>query len=153
MNQFEPSLIATDAAVRERFLATLREVGTLAAAYRATGFAKSTLYRLRRHDRDFDAACAAVVGAATTDALETALLDRATYGVERVKTHANGTVERWRVYDNALAFKLLSKRKPRDYGDRPLAAEAPRPVMTRAEFIAAIEARPRVDAPEDVAEA
>ena len=135
MNQFEPSLVATDAAIRDSFLATLREVGTLAAAYRATGVAKSTLSRLRRRDRDFDAACAAAVGRATTDALEAALLDRATFGTERVKLHANGTVERWRVFDNALAWKLLGKRKPRPYGDGPAAAEPPRPVMSRAEFI------------------
>jgi hypothetical protein len=153
MNQFEPSPIATDAAVRDAFLATLREVGTLAAAYRATGVAKSTLSRLRRHDRDFDAACAAVIGAATTDALEAALLARAIHGVERVKTHANGTVVRWREFDNRLAFDMLKKRQPNPYGDLPTAAAPPRPVMTRAEFIAAIRMRPRLDAPESTGEA
>ena len=147
MNQFEPSLVASDTAVRDSFLATLREVGTLAAAYRATGVAKSTLSRLRRRDRDFDAACKAAIGKATTDCLEAALLARAIDGVEWVKVYPNGTTERRRVFDNTLAWKLLAKRKPRLYGDSPAAADAPRPVMSRAEFMAAIRMRPRLDAP------
>jgi hypothetical protein len=142
MNQFEPSLVATDTAVSDNFLATLREVGTLAAAYRATGVAKSTLHRLRRRDRAFDAACAAALGTATTDRLETALIDRAIDGVVRTRTYADGRVETWREYDNGLALEMLRKRMPAIYGDAPASATPARPVMTRAEFIAAIEARP-----------
>ena len=152
MNPFEPSLVASDTAVRDSFLATLREVGTLAAAYRATGVAKATLYRLRRRDRDFDAACKAAIGKATTDCLEAALLARAIDGVEWVKVYPNGTTERRRVFDNTLAWKLLAKRRPHPYGDGA-AATPPRPVMTRAEFIAAIRMRPRLDAPEGEGEA
>lgn len=135
MNAFEPSLVATDTAVRDSFLATLREVGTLAAAYRATGVAKVTLYRLRRRDRDFDAACVAAIGTATTDCLEAALLARAIDGVERTRTYADGRVETWREYDNRLGLELLRKRRPKVYGDVAAAAEPPRPVMSRAEFI------------------
>lgn len=149
MNPFEPSLVATDAAVRDRFVATLREVGTVVAACSATGVARSTLYRLRRRDRDFDAACAAAVGAATTDRLEDALLDRAINGVLRTKTYADGRVDVWRDYDNRLAFAMLKKRRPVPYGDGPAAVPPLRPVMSRAEFIAAIRMRPAVPGPDD----
>ena len=149
MDQFAPSLIATDSAVAASFLATLREIGTVAGACRASGVARSTLRRLRRRDRDFDAACASATRGAANDALEAAVLDRATYGVERVRTYADGRRETWREFDNALAWKLLAKRKPRPYGDGPAAAEPPRPVMSRAAFIAAIRMRPQPDAPED----
>ena len=116
MSQFEPSLLATDTAVRDSFLATLREVGTLAAAYRATGVAKSTLSRLRRRDRAFDAACAAAIGTAKTDCLEAALIDRAINGVVRIKTYADGRRETWREFDNRMAFALLAKLLPERFG-------------------------------------
>lgn len=152
MNPFEPSLLATDTAVRDSFLAALREAGTLAAAYRATGVAKGTLYRLRRRDRAFDLACAAALGRATTDRLEAALIERAIHGVERTRTYADGRVVVWREYNDRIALDLLRKLLPATYGDGPAAAPPPRPVMSRAAFIAAIRMRPPADAADDDAE-
>ena len=141
MTPFEPSLIATDAAERERFIAALRETGSYTAASRLTGHARQTVYQLRRRDGDFAAACAAALGRETAERLETALLTRAIEGVERTRTFADGRVEQWREYDNKLAFALLARLVPAKFGATAV-APPPLPVMTRAEFIAAIEARP-----------
>jgi hypothetical protein len=146
MTQFEASLIATDAAERERFLDALRATGCVSAAARATGTTRSTAYALRRRDPEFAAAWAAITGAAATaragNALEAALIARATHGSERYRFLGNGGVEIWREFDHRLGLQLLRKLKPARYGDA-VAAAAPVRTMTRAEFLAAIEARPR----------
>ncbi len=141
MTQFEASLIATDAAERERFLDALRATGCVAAAARATGTTRSTAYALRRRDPEFAAAWAAIVGATAKDdiaRIEAALVARVLHGVKRTRVSAAGVTETWRDYDNRLGVQLL--RLLRD-----TAAAAPTPVrtMTREQFLAAIRARTR----------
>ncbi len=150
MGQFEPSLLATDAAERTRFLAALKSTGTIRAAAQATGHNRTTVLRLRRRDEAFDKACAAALGTAgaATAALEAAMLARATHGFDRTRIVAGKAVT-WREFDNKLAMFMLAKLKPETFGDVAATTAAPPPAMTRAEFIAAIGMRPKtIDLPE-----
>ena len=65
MSRFEPSLIATDAAVRAAFLAALAATGSVVTAARTTGVARSTATRLRHRDPAFAAAWAAATHTST----------------------------------------------------------------------------------------
>lgn len=147
MGRFQPSLLASDAAERARFLLALRATGTMRGAAKATGVSIATVNRLRKRDATFAAACADVIGDPRTHSLEAGLLDRLTHGVERTRVYADGRRETWRDYDNPLAIIVLRQLWPKKWGVVGAAAAAPppsRPLITRAEFIAAIEARPDI---------
>ena len=148
MSGFEPSLIATDSAVRDEFIAALTATGSVVAAARATGVARSTATRLRRRDPAFAAAWAVATDHSTAHELETALLSRAIHGVERYRFLGGGGVELWVEYDNATALKLLARLMPGKYGPAAgTVVAAARPVMSRADFFSAIRAQPRLDPP------
>lgn len=151
MTQFAPSLLATSAAERTRFVAALARAGTIHGACRATGAAERTVGNQRRRDPAFDAACAAITGGTAATRLENALISRATLGVERRKEHANGTVETWTEFDNKLGFALLAKMIPARYGAGTSSATIAAPpvpavsdaeaALLRTELTAALDAR------------
>lgn len=145
MARFAPSLLVTDAAERARFVDALRATGTITAAARVCRVSVATVGRLRRSDPDFAAACAAVIGDPSAHVLEVAFLARLTEGVERYRFYANDRVDMWREYDDALAFTVLKRLWPAKWGDAAATSAPARAVMTRAEFIAAIRAQPRLD--------
>lgn len=143
MRNYRPSLLATDAAERERFLTALRAIGTVAGAVKATGISETTARRQRNRDAAFDMAWTAVTGDPAIAKLEAALIHRAINGVVRTKTWPNGTVEQTIDYNDELGLTLLRKRMRDVYGDEPVAAAAPPPppTVTREAFIAAIRSR------------
>ena len=112
MGRFQPSLLARDPAERARFLLALRATGTIRGAAEATGAAVATVNRLRKRDHDFAAARATVMGDPRTYTLEAAFLARLTDGVERKRIYADGRVETWRDYNDALAFAVLQRLWP-----------------------------------------
>lgn len=143
--QFRPSPVG-EIAERDRFLDELRECGSVTEAAARTGVAKSTLYRARRRFRSFAAAWDQVAGRGT-DKLEAAMLDRAMNGVPRTRKLANGTVETWHEFPEAMAMFLLKARLPHIYGaNAKLVAEpVPARIMTRDELFARIAAVRRSD--------
>lgn len=144
MGRFQPSLLARDPAERARFLLALRATGTIRGAAGATGAAVATVNRLRNRDHGFAAACAAVMGDPRTHTLEAGFLARLTDGVERKRIYADGRVETWRDYNDALTFAVLQRLSPDRWGEGAGVAKPPeRPQMTRAEFAAAIGMRRR----------
>jgi hypothetical protein len=152
MGRFQPSLLASDPAERARFLVALRAAGTISGAAKATGICVATVGRLRRRDAGFAAACAAVIGDPSAHKLEASLLDRLTNGTERYRFFADSRVEMWLEFDNALALTVLRQLWPQKWGlaaatvpPVPPPPPPPPPPMTRAEFIAVIEARPHPD--------
>ena len=146
MGQFTASLLASDAAVRARFVAELRATGSFSAAARATGTVRTTANRLRRRDPAFDAACAAAqkttagrepVTAAAR--IEAALIARALHGTRRTRRLPGGVTEVWFEFDDRMSLQLLTLLKK----EVATVAAAPVRTMTRDDFIAAIEGRRR----------
>lgn len=153
---FDASLLATDIAERDRFVAAIAQTGSIRAAVRATGVAATTVVSQRRRDAAFDAACIAALGAmprakrvampvaVQVAVLGAALLERAINGVEQYRFFANGSVEVRREFNDRTALDLLERLAP----TKAAAAAAP-PVapMTREEFVAAVRSRRPVAAP------
>ena len=140
-DQFTPSLVRTEIGERDRFVDELRECGSVTAAAARVGVARSTLYRLRRRIPAFATAWDHAAGR-SADKLEAAMLDRAINGVERTKRFANGSVETWREYPEAMALAMLRARLPQVYGTAAPAAAEPPPVkvMTREDILSRIAA-------------
>ncbi len=137
MARFEPSRLTRDPAERTRFLAHLRRHGTIERAAAEIGVSTSTVHRLRKADRGFRDACAAIAGDPTAYMLEAALIGRAINGVPRTRTLPGGATETTVDYDHKLGWDLLRKLMPERYGDRPKPPLADG-VVTRAELLAVL---------------
>lgn len=140
--------VVVDAALRDRFVALLRDTGAVGVAADRLGVSRFAMSRARRGNPDFATACDVALGrkpAPVNDAakLEAALLERLRYGVKRKQYFAGKVVGTYRVFNDRLAYAVLAKLMPEKYGPGATTAAAPLEVMSREAFLAIIAARPR----------
>ena len=94
----------------QRFLSVLAETCNVSEACRQSGVPMTVVYRRRKMDAEFRAACIDAIGVAY-HRLELLLLERAFDGTEKVITRKDGSEERMREYSDGLGLKLLSMHR------------------------------------------
>lgn len=100
---------------RQKFLQRLAETANIAAACRAAQMPRWMAYRERRKSDPFRKAWDEAMETALDD-LESALLERATRGVEKAVFFGGKECGTVRHYSDALAMFLLKARRPETYG-------------------------------------
>lgn len=100
---------------RQKFLCRLAETANIAAACRAAQMPRWMAYRERRKSDPFRKAWDEAMDTALDD-LESALLERATRGVEKAVFFGGKECGTVRQYSDALAMFLLKARRPETYG-------------------------------------
>jgi hypothetical protein len=101
--------------IREAFLAALSETANVAASARAVKRSRHAAYAERRRNPAFAKAWDAAITIAL-DELEMALLERATFGVEKDVFYGGEKRGSVRHYSDALAMFILRARRPETYG-------------------------------------
>lgn len=99
------------------FLAALAEVGVLTQAAQAAGVDRSTVFRRRQDDPEFDAACVDAMEQAA-DKLEREARRRAVEGVEEPVYQGGKLVGTKLVYSDALLSLLLKGRRKQVFAER-----------------------------------
>lgn len=142
----------TIATRRTKFLKKLAQTANVSLSARHAGISKSALYKYRQTTASFAAAWDDALGEAL-DALEQAVIERASMGVEKPVFFGGEQIGAVRNYSDALAMFMLRAHRPEVYAR--LSAEAAREgdddAAARAEVLRRIERLGDVDAPEDPA--
>ena len=143
-----PTPVAIDAAVRAAFIAALRDCGMVGVAAKRAGASRFALHRQRRihpgFAEDWDAIVAPQVEIIDPAKLEAALFRRFVRGVKRRRLYRGEVIDTYRDYQDREALRFLAMLMPEKFGEATTIA-APPVVMTREEFIAALDAVPIAD--------
>lgn len=99
---------------REKFLAVLAETANVTAACEAIGFSRTSIYRLKKENEEFNAAWEEAMDKAV-DALELAARQRAIQGVKEPVFHRGEVCGYIRKYSDTLTIFLLKAHRPQKY--------------------------------------
>lgn len=101
-------------AKRETFLQALAVCGSLSDACKAGGIDRSTAFRWRKQDPEFEAQCAAAIDEAT-DGLEREAHRRAVLGTDEPLTFQGAIFGYVKRYSDSLLTLLLKANRPEKY--------------------------------------
>jgi hypothetical protein len=137
-----------DAGVRKAFLTAVRECGVVAAAAKHVCVSRYALLRARDLHPDFAEEWDSVVrrlrpAAIDPVKLEKALFNRILYGITRWRLFKGKVADTYRELQDRLGMTFLAMLMPETYGNAAARMVPPVEVMTREEFLAAIDLKPR----------